>query len=117
MPDAPEVTLVVWPSAKTDPPGRYEQVKTDVGVAFLTIEGDWFAHDHSVVTPSVWCDPIPPGDDAPTVEHLTLAVAACELVADDLERVSKGRSASIAVYRDAAARLRRALEAIERGAP
>lgn len=64
------ISLVRWRDAKTDPPNHERYVWTDEGQAVffgrLWITGDGYG------TPTMWCDPMPPTQDALSFMDLDL---------------------------------------------
>lgn len=109
MPDRP-VSLVVWRDAKKEPPKRGSRVLVDRPIlahtpvfayrSGLDDKYKMWSDPHGTLDPqpSVWCDPVPPSEDALTLDDLRLAAHYADYCADD----------------KLAARLRRAIEAAEK---
>jgi hypothetical protein len=125
------VTLVRWRRADTDPPDDHRLVVTDRGFGrFMGPRGLPRDAGHGVVwfplrsdtewmfpQPSWWCDPTPPGGDALTENDLVWAVGAV----DDLTRrheadgpTSQAGQEYARQGREVSARLRTALDALDR---
>jgi len=113
------VSVLVWRDATTDPPPR----KRIAVIATRRSDGRpifTFA-DYVVTQPemySLWCEPVPPGEDAATTEDLVYAVGALE----QLEREWANDMTPMGVEyarqaREVAARVRRATEQNETDAP
>lgn len=113
MPD--RFSLVRWRDAETDPPEDYKVVKTDVGYAYVGHDRDWMLVSlfesmyagHELAWPSVWCDPSPPGDDAPKADDLRSVLGYVE---EMLAQVGPIRDENVVAFRRQVARLRRAIE-------
>ncbi len=101
MPADP-ITLVRWRDAKTDPPdGSHDLMWTDVGEGYFYREkGMWYSEGYDMYPqPSVWCDPVPPGDDPLTTDDLI------DLAADRMDEYIDTVEAQVE-------RLRKALQAM-----
>lgn len=105
MPSDP-ITLVRWRDAKTDPPRTLAEKWTDRDGARMHVDMKrWVWMNGEEIggpQPALWCDPVPPSEDALTLDDLRLALYV-------LERANSGKRL------DAADRLRRAIEAAEKG--
>ncbi len=88
MSDSLRVTLVVWRDASTDPPPRDHDVWTDVGEAYCWGRNpvwEWTKPGMEAdCTPTVWCDPTPPGENAVTLDDLRAAARACAVLAESI---------------------------------
>lgn len=102
------VTLVVWRDAKTDPPEWDGMYQTDVGF-YTYSNGGWQSLLRTAPRPSVWCDPVPPGEDALTTEHLRVLADAAWASRKNVRLHDDDYPLLI----EAEARVRRALEQME----
>ena len=112
MPDD-RVSFAVWRDASTDPPDddrlvlteRLEFAFYDADMSPPWCDHDFYADDIRPLNPqpSWWCDPKPPGEDALTLDDLRRVVN----YADGTDRSSHDAAQT------AAARFRRAIEALE----
>ncbi len=102
MPDS-VLGFVLWRDAKADPPEEGRYVWTDLNEASY-FGGRWIVvGDDGEGSPSVWCDPVPPGDDALTLGDVDEVL----MFAEDAGIANYDRRAK------AAARLRGAIDAAE----
>ena len=113
MSDSLRVSLVVWRDASADPPERNRHVWTDVGQAYCWGRKpvwEWTDYDiEADCTPTVWCDPKPPGENALTLNDLR---DIAEIVESEA-RHSDGVMGGVQEWWDLAARLRAAIKAAE----
>lgn len=122
VPDRP-VTLVVWRDAKKEPPPHSNPVIVEFDekphgyssyprIGYLSHSqsawGTWTDDEHQVVYPQPvrWCDPVPPSEDALTLDHLKNAADACAVLA-------VLRKDHEPAFGDAERAVRRAIEAAE----
>jgi hypothetical protein len=82
------IVLVRWRDAKTDPPANKETgYPTDMGIGYIhPVNGLWIDQAYLVPfspQPFVWCDPLPPGDDALTIDDLRAVCDGLEAFAND----------------------------------
>ena len=111
------VTLLVWRDAKTDPPENGSIRTTDEGRAQYWDEdgepGWYYGPDGDFLDPQPrwWCDPRPPGDDAPTLQDVANVTAAATYL---VRYVPSDDPNEVAEMAASAARLRAALDALDR---
>ena len=70
---ADPITIVRWRDAQADPPENEVLVHTDLGAArYVQSLGRYSTACGGLLDgePTVWCDPVPPGDDALTMGDL-----------------------------------------------
>ena len=107
MSDSLRVTLVVWRDASADPPKRDRHVWTDVGQAYCWGRKpvwEWSEPDIDAdCTPTVWCDPKPPGENAVTLDDLKLArhLLDTEMWHDEADRLRAALDAASAETEEA----------------